>query len=95
MKGKYRERHSQNCNVRKHLTPLERKRKEKKTVFLSSFFSSRFARKRAKQRIPMPPTEPAAAAQQPARTVTPISCGYEELLRREPHVLAAVEKVGC
>ena len=39
----------------------------------------------------MPPKEPAGA--QPARTVTPITCAYEELLRQEPHVLAAVEKV--
>ena len=42
----------------------------------------------------MPPKEAAAAAP-PARTVTPITCAYEELLRQEPHVLAAVEKVCC
>lgn len=38
----------------------------------------------------MLPKEPAAPH---VRTVTPVSVAYEELLRQEPHVLEAVEKV--
>ena len=70
----------------------KREREKKKSV---SHFSPHSASIVGKRRsLPMPPKEAAAAAP-PARTVTPITCAYEELLRQEPHVLAAVEKVRC
>ena len=56
------------------------------------FLIFHYRKKPNKNRMPPKEEEPAARLAA-SRTVTPVCCAYDELLRQETHVLAAVERV--